>query len=107
MSSIERQFAEAMMNIYRRAYREVKYNATVFHQMLTDHGGLETARILIFADTVSDGYAALWELRRLDLTVEALILDHPEYKSLFTDEEFDIARRRLEESRYGPALKSS
>ena len=50
MSSIERQFAEAMMSIYRRAYREAKYNATVFHQMLTDHGGLETARILIHAE---------------------------------------------------------
>lgn len=45
--------------------------------MLHEHGGLQTARILIHAATVSEGYTALWE-RGLDLTVEALIHDNPQ-----------------------------
>jgi hypothetical protein len=67
--------------------------------MLNEHRGLETARILLHASSVSEGYVALWERKRLDLTVEAVILA-PEWRSLFSDEERDIARRRLAEYGY-------
>jgi hypothetical protein len=39
--------------------------------MLGEHGGLETVRAILHAVNVSEGYADLWELKRLDLTVEA------------------------------------
>jgi len=58
--------------------------------MLCDLSGLETARILL--DT------ALWERKRLDLTVEALVL-HQEWNELFTETDREIARKRL--SQYG------
>ena len=89
------QFDERMLDIYRRARYEAGYNATRFLRMLNDQGGLETARTLLHAATVSDGYAALWERQLLDLTVEAVILD-PQWTPLFTDEERRIARQRLE-----------
>ena len=107
MQSIAQQFDAAMMDIYRSAYSEAHYNATRYHQMLADHGGLETAQILINAGTVSDGYAALWERGRLDLTVEALVFDHPEYHHLFTPEELVRVRERLQEYRYPPACQPS
>lgn len=93
-SDIEQLFDTAMMNIYRRARFEAKYNATRYLQMLNEHRGIETAKILLHSCTVSDGYTALWERGRLDLTVEALILD-PQWNELFTDEERRIARNRL------------
>jgi hypothetical protein len=99
-TELEKKFDAAMMDIYRRAKAEAGYNASRYFQMLTEHRGLETARILLHAQTVSEGYTALWERGRLDLTVEALIHDHPEYHSLFTDEEHAIARRRLEQYKY-------
>ncbi len=99
---LEKSFDVAMMDIYRRAKAEAGYNATRYFQMLTEHRGLETARILLHAQAVSEGYTALWERGRLDLTVEALVHDHPEYHPLFTDEERAIARRRLEEYKYAP-----
>jgi len=43
-------------------------------------------------DEVSDGFTTLWELRPLDLSVEAYVL-RPEYAPLFTEEERGIARR--------------
>ena len=70
-------FDEKIMDIYRRALSEARYRATIFHQMLLAHRGLETARILLRTKTVSDGYTALWERGRLDLTVEAVINDDP------------------------------
>ena len=103
-SNLEERFDVAMMDIYRRAKSEAKYDATRYFQMLGEHRGLETARILLHAEKESEGFTALWERGRLDLTVEALIHDHPEYHALFTDEERQIARRRLEEYRYAPIL---
>src|ERR1700676_622798 len=103
-TDLEDLFDRAMMDIYRRAKTEANYNAARYFQMLMDHRGLETARILLHAAGVSEGYTALWERGRLDLTVEALILDHPEYHPLFTDEERAIARRRLEDYKYPPVI---
>ncbi len=90
--ALERDFDAAMMQIYYRAKDEVGYNANRFLQMLHDYGGVETARRLLPA--MSDGFTALYEHCRLDLTVEYLVLQ-PRWHQLFTDEERDTARRRL------------
>lgn len=94
------QFDNAMMGIYNRALSEVNYRASVFLNMLHQHQGLETARRLINSTAVSDGYTALWELGRLDLTVEALILENPTWHELFSSEELAICNRRLRDYRY-------
>ena len=104
MSDLEDRFDAAMMDVYRRAKSEANYNATRYLQMLIEHRGRVTARILLHPDTFSEGYTALWRRGRLDLTVEAFINDHPEYHTFFTDDERDIARKRLEEYRYAPVL---
>ncbi len=99
----ESQFNEAMLNIYRRAKAEADYNATRFLSMVVEHGGLETARYLLHAGTVSEGYTALWERKRLDLTVEAMVL-RPEWGTLFSDVERRIAVNRLREYGYSGSL---
>lgn len=93
-------FDEEMFRIYERAHSEVKYNATRFLHMLYQHRGLETARILLHSTTVSEGYTALWERGRLDLTVEAVINDNPKWHTLLTEEELSICSKRLKEYRY-------
>ena len=103
-TDLERRFNDAMLDVYRRAKSEASYNATRFLGMVTEMGGYEAARTLIHASTVSEGYTALWERRRLDLTVEAVILQ-PEWRDLFSELEREIARRRLAE--YGYDLGSS
>ena len=98
-SALDKRFTEAMFGIYKRAIREVDYHASRFHQMITEDGGCETARTLIHAPQTSEGYTALWERHRLDLTVEALILE-PEWHDLFTDADRQAARTRLEQYDY-------
>jgi len=104
MSDLEREFDDRMMDIFRRAKSEANYNAVRFFEMLNVHRGVETAKILLHATAVSDGYTALWERKRLDLTVEALIFDNPKFHSLFTPSDIDKARRRLAEYKYPPAM---
>jgi hypothetical protein len=92
-------FERAMKDVYIRAKKEANYTATYFLTMLSSYGGLETARRLLASSEVSSGFAALYERGRLDLTVEALVVK-PKFADLFTDEEVDTARRRLEQLGY-------
>jgi len=105
-TALERDFHEAMLGIYRRAKAEAGYNAARFLRMVSEHGGLETARILLHATTVSDGYTALWGRGRLDLTVEAVILQ-PKLRGLFTEAERQIAITRLREYGFSGAPSSA
>src|SRR5437016_3232913 len=100
MSDLEPQFDRAMEKIYVRAKTEANYTASIFHRMLCDRGGLSTAKYLINERQVSEGYTALWELGRLDLTVEAEVVDNPRWYPLFEQEEIERARRRLKEYGY-------
>jgi hypothetical protein len=49
----------------------------------------------------SDGFERLKAEKRLDLSMEALVLD-PRYSTLFTAEEIVIARARLVEAGFDP-----
>jgi len=102
--SLKSKFDQAMYGIYRKAKKEVKYDAHRFFNMLEKYGGLETAHILINSPVESEGYTTLWEYGRLDLTVEALIFDNPEYHSLFTTEGLLKIKKRLQNYGYKPAL---
>lgn len=95
MNQTELQFHQAMVAICETAKRDLGYNATRFLQMVSEHGGLATARQLLRSDQPSDGFTTLWAHDRLDLTVETHVLKH-EYLTLFTYTDRQQARGRLE-----------
>jgi hypothetical protein len=78
---------------------QLNYRATYFRQMVQEHGGVEAARRLLRQDNVAAGLTTLWEMGRLDLSVEAFVL-RPEYAELFTEAERASARQRLAELNY-------
>lgn len=104
MDERERDFHRAMVAIYQTTKRELGYNATRFLHMVSNEGGLAAARQLLWSDTPSDGFTTLWDHGRLDLTVEAHVLC-PEYAQIFTDDDRQKARARLEQ--YGWSERSS
>jgi hypothetical protein len=104
--SVEDEFGEAMHGIYVSAVKEAKYTPHEFHRMLTERGGLATARDLINRPKPSDGYTNLYMRGFLRLTVEAVILDNPRWHVLFTPAELETCRQRLIEYQYPPALGS-
>jgi hypothetical protein len=99
-TSLEKAFDDAMLDIYRRAKNEAGYTATIFFGMLSRRRGVGTARQLINTTAVSDGYTALFERGRLDLTVEAVVIDNEKWHPLFSTDELARARKRLEEYDY-------
>jgi hypothetical protein len=68
--------------------------------MLEMHGGVSAARQLLRSPGHPEGLTKLWELGRLDLSMEALVLREP-WIVLFNDDERRIARKRLHELGYG------
>ncbi|MFG3679331.1 caspase domain-containing protein [Micromonospora chalcea] len=103
--NVSAEFHAAMLDGYRRAKKELNYSAAYFLQMVQSEGGVQAARRLLRASSVSSGFTTLWEKGRLDLAVEAVVLQD-RFHGLFTDEELDIARNRLEAYGYRPAQTS-
>jgi hypothetical protein len=106
MTDLLKQFDLAMLGIYQRTKAEAGYNATIFFRMLNERGGLATARYLINSSNPSDGYTHLYEKGRLDLTVEAMVVENAEWRLLFTEEELAKANRRLHDYGYKSRKKS-
>jgi hypothetical protein len=106
MKDLARRFDAAMFEIYRRAKLEAGYNATIFLRMISDKGGLATAKFLINSPTPSDGYTRLYERGRLDLTVEAMVVENPRWHPLFTNHELALASSRLRKYGYTTQLNA-
>ena len=68
-------------------------------QMLSEHGGLETARRLLAKDDPQAGLFRLYDIGLLDKSLEVVVL-RPKFRSLFTEAELMEAHRRLEELGY-------
>jgi hypothetical protein len=64
--------------------------------MLDREGAMATARKLVFARSPSEGFTRLWELKRLDLPVESLVLQE-QCRKLFDEEMLTAAQRRLDQ----------
>ncbi len=71
---LERDFHEEMIRVYERAKKECRYAATRFLQMVTDHGGLAAAKMLLATPRMSEGLTRLWKENRLDISMEATVL---------------------------------
>ncbi|MGV0721044.1 DUF262 domain-containing protein [Mycolicibacterium elephantis] len=96
---VEQEFARRMVDAYHRALSEAGYNANYYRSMIAQLGPMKAARKLLASPAVSDGFAELWERGRMDLTVEALVVE-PQFAELFSESEIDISRRRLEQFGY-------
>jgi hypothetical protein len=98
MSNLEAAFHQAMLDGYEQLAK-LGYRATYFLRMVQELGGVQAARQLISQEAMTEGFTRIWELNRLDLSAEALVLK-PEYRELFTVEERQRARQNLMDLNY-------
>lgn len=99
-SPLEIEFNESMVDIYRRAADEAGYKATRFFQMVREHGGIAAAKMLLASTDIPSGYTTLLERKRLDLTMEAMILKESKYHELFSPDELAKCDKRLVDCGY-------
>ena len=94
MTELEREFALACETTIAEC-RSLGYTPSIWMQMIQKHGAVDTARRLVVSGDLQDGFRRLLSMGRADLTVESSVLDERWY-DLFTDQEREVARWRLE-----------
>ncbi len=97
----------AMLIMLERARNECGFDDAQLRNFLIEKGGLQAAKALLHAPVPSQGYSELLERKRLDLTMEALIVENPQWRGLFTDEEIAAAQRRLTEDGHTPRIREN
>lgn len=93
---------EEFTNLLRGAVGEaekLKYRPTTFKRMLDELGGFETVNRVLASGKPSDGFTKLWELGRLDLTCEAIIVE-TKWRRHFDANLLAKAEKLLGEMRY-------
>ncbi len=91
-----------MVNIYHDA-AALGYRPTYFLQMVSEHGGVTAAKRLLQATEHQSGLTRLYELGRLDISAEYLVVQD-RWKALFSDEERKKARERLLDYGFDPSI---
>ena len=95
-SELEREFHAKMVEV-SEAERADGRSPVRFEKMLAELGGVGTAKQLLQPrHAPHQGFTALKQRRRPELTVEYWVL-RPPWSALFTKDELDSARRRLTE----------
>jgi hypothetical protein len=95
--SLDKDFHHAMIGVADFANRH--QFGIRFRQMIDEFGAVETAKRLLASPEVQTGLMKLWELRSLDKSMEALVVQS-RFHSLFCNEQIEEARRRLDELGY-------
>ena len=99
--TLEEEFHQGCLEGYRLAKKELGYNATYFLQMVSEHGGVQAARMLLSKREIPEGLMTLYHLKKLDMSLEEYVLN-PRFAPLFTEAERGIARKRLRDLHHTP-----
>jgi len=93
-------FDERVWDSIKKMEKKYDYTPTILIDMInSDLGAIEAVRKLINNPRIPYGYTKLWELKALNLSMEAIVLEE-EWKELFSDDERRKARRRLRDYGY-------
>lgn len=95
----DHEFTEFLRSKAAEGKADLGFSASYFLKMLNSHGGFNTAKKLLSAPKISDGFADLVMLGRPDLTVEALVTE-TRWRIYFEPILLERAERRLREIGY-------
>jgi hypothetical protein len=99
MTALEEEFDNACMDSVREC-RRLKYDPKLFVRMRSELGAVEACRRLINTPQWPEGFSRLWEMKRLDLSIEAFVHDNPKFRTLFDLPTLDNCEKRLVEAEY-------
>lgn len=97
--SEDEEFTTFLRDKALEAQKALNYRPSYFLQMLGSLGGYQAVVALISQPNPSDGFAKLWEGGRLDLSVEALVVQS-RWRSHFDEQLLKAAEKRLREVDY-------
>ena len=93
--NLDEQYRERCLSLARELHTLLGMPSSRFLKMIDEHGAVTATRMLVHAQYPSDTFTVLWEKKRLDLTVEAVIVVERTWDPLFPETDREAARRRL------------
>jgi hypothetical protein len=92
------RFTRYLLDAVQHALK-LGYPANEFKKMLDGEGGFETVKRIVPKRAPSSGFFRLLELKRIDLTCEAIIVE-TEWRRFFDEDLLEIAEKRLRDFQY-------
>jgi hypothetical protein len=92
---LAKSFHEDLREEIRVLCWDIGYRPPRLEELLNLYGAVEAVRRILRSPRASEGFGVLAHHGMLHRSIEAWAL-RPEYRDLFTHEERDVARRRLE-----------
>ncbi|MEW8247295.1 MAG: DUF3732 domain-containing protein [Candidatus Thiodiazotropha endolucinida] len=83
-----------LKGLIQRCRDELNYNPSYFSKMLEQHGAIRSVTQLVLDKNISEGLTRLALEERLDLSVEAVVIEKP-WSELFDDEVIKAAKLKL------------
>lgn len=104
-SNLELQFEDACMSDVVECSK-LGYYPHYFVELVREIGAVATAKKPI-ADPrrVPPGFDRLYDMKRLDMSVEACIVENPQFHPLFDPDEIKRCEQRLADYHYTPKVK--
>jgi len=99
MTALEQEFDDACVKSVDEC-RKLGYNPSLFVKMRAELGSREACRRLMNTPTWPDGFTRLWEMGRLDLSIEAFVHDNPKFRPLFDRDTLAKSEKRLMDAEY-------
>ena len=93
-ANLQAKFTAHLLSLAQRSNDELHYHPGYFIKMVKTQGGVGAAKTLLAQPLVSEGFDVLKKLGRLDLSMEAAVIEQP-WATMFTADELAIARARL------------
>jgi hypothetical protein len=90
----EEELYSHLQGLIKLCQEELNYTPTYFIRMLEEYGAVSAVIQLVVSNKVSEGFTKLALEGRLDLSVEAVVLEEP-WSSLFDDDVIASARNKL------------
>lgn len=94
----DEEFTNHLHEAVRQA-EKLKYFPSRFKGMLNSDGGYETVKRILASGKPSEGFTKLWELGRLELTCEAIIVE-TKWRHCFDDDLLERAEKLLRQMGY-------
>lgn len=99
MKQLMRELRERYISTYNEC-KKFKYFPRAFLDMVVSNEDIiEVTRRLVHKEGGTSGFTTLFENKRMDLSVEKIILE-PKYRKLFTCEDLRVAYERLKQYEY-------
>ena len=93
-ANLQAKFTAHLLSLAQRSNDELHYYPGFFIKMVKGQGGVGAAKTLLAQPLASQGFNILKNLDRLDLSMEAAVIEQP-WASMFLADELAIARARL------------